>query len=268
MSSDILQRHNVKVIGHGQPAVVLAHGFGCDQRMWRFIAPELARHHQVVLFDYMGCGQSDIRHWTPAHYQSLGDHARDLNEIIDALGLSRVVLIGHSMSASIGVLACVARPELYQRLIQIGPNPCFINQGEYVGGFERADIMDLLDLMDRNMIGWANFFAPFAMKNDDRPELGDELKRSICQGEPDIVKQLARQVFMADVRAWLPKVSVPSVILQCADDTVAPPSVGDYLQQHLPDAVLHRLRATGHCPHMSHPEETLAVLMQDRGQWV
>jgi sigma-B regulation protein RsbQ len=272
MDSDLLQRFHVHSWGErrhpGDPVLVLGHGFGCDQRVWRFVQPELSATHQVVAFDYMGCGKSDTRHWRPDRYQSLHDHARDLLNIIDALGLDQVVFVGHSVSSSIGMLAAIARPEVFRRLILLAPNPCFVNHPPaYVGGFEREDVLELLDMMDRNMIGWASYFAPVAMKNDDQPHLREELARSICEGDPSIVRHFAKQVFLSDLREELGRVQVPTLVLQAADDAVAPPEVGEYLSRHLPQAQLWRLQATGHCPHMSKPQEILTVLREDMPQW-
>jgi sigma-B regulation protein RsbQ len=248
---------------HG-PVVVLAHGFGCDQGMWRLIAPGLAQNHKVVSFDLMGSGQSDTSQWSPQRYEALQGHAQDFIDLIEALDVGPVVLVGHSISGSIALLASIERPDLFARLIMVGPNPCFVNDlPHYEGGFERSDIMELLDLMDRNMISWANFFAPVAMKNDERPELQEELARSICQGDATIVRHFAKVVFLSDVRSDLHRARVPVLILQCADDAVAPDSVGAYLNERLLGSTLIRMAATGHCPHLSHPDETLRLIRED-----
>jgi len=268
-AADVLRRHHATFHTPAQavpsgPVVLLAHGFGCDQGMWRLVAPGLAHVHRVVSFDLMGCGQSDITQWRAQRYETLAGHVQDFIEIIEALDVGPVVLVGHSISSSIGLLASIERPELFARLILIGPNPCFVNDPpKYEGGFDRADIMELLDLMDRNMIGWANFFAPVAMKNDERPELQAELARSICRGDAAIVRHFAKVVFLSDVRHCLGKVRVPTHILQCSEDAVAPDSVGDYLHACLAGSTLVRMEATGHCPHLSHPEETLRLLLED-----
>jgi sigma-B regulation protein RsbQ len=272
MDSDLLQRFHVHSLGErrhpADPVVVLGHGFGCDQRVWRFMLPQLAATHQVVSFDYMGCGKSNTRHWRPERYQGLQDHARDLLDILEAMELSEVVFVGHSVSSSIGMLAAIARPEAFRRLIMVAPNPCFVNHPpDYVGGFEREDVQELLDMMDRNMIGWASYFAPVAMKNDDRPHLREELAHSICEGNPSIVRHFAKQVFLSDLREDLARVQVPTLVLQSSDDTVAPPSVGEFMCKRLPHGQLGLLRATGHCPHMSHPQEILSVLREDMPQW-
>jgi sigma-B regulation protein RsbQ len=178
-----------------------------------------------------------------------------------------VVLVGHSVGGSIGMLAAIERPSAIRRLIMLAPNPCFVNHSpDYIGGFERQDVLELLDMMDRNMIGWASFFAPVAMKNDDRPHLREELAQSICQGDPAIMRHFAGQVFLSDLRAHLPQVSVPTLVLQCADDAVAPDTVGEYMRAKLPQGTLQRLKATGHCPHMSQPDEVLAVLREDQAR--
>jgi sigma-B regulation protein RsbQ len=246
------------------PLVVLAHGFGCDQSMWRLVATDLAQDHAVVSFDLMGAGQSDTSHWTPQRYETLHGHAQDFIELIEALNAGPVVLVGHSVSSSIATLAAIDRPDLFARLIMIGPNPCFVNElPHYEGGFEQSDIMELLDLMDRNMIGWAHFFAPVAMKNEERPDLREELEHSICRGDAAVVRHFARVVFLSDLRDALPRLRVPSLILQCADDAVAPDSVGAYMHQRMMGSSLIQMAATGHCPHLSHPEETARLIRED-----
>lgn len=261
MSNAVLARHHVTDMGSGDRVIVLAHGFGCDQRMWRHVAPALAQDHRVVLFDHVGSGRSDASSWRPERYASLSDYARDVIEILEALACGPVVFVGHSVSSTIGMLAAIERPELFERLIMLCPNPCFVNHPpDYEGGFEREDILDLLELMDRNMSDWANFFAPVAMKNEDQPALRSELAQSLCAGDPVIVRHFAQLVFWADVRDQLPRVPVPALILQGSDDSVAPLSVGDYMRAHLPQSTLVRMAASGHCPHMSHPGETVELI--------
>jgi sigma-B regulation protein RsbQ len=269
-AAEILARHHVTRhtapdgVARKGPLVVLAHGFGCDQGMWRMVAPALAKDHAVVSFDLMGAGQSDTSHWTPERYETLHGHAQDFIALIEALGAGPVVMVGHSISSSIAMLAAIERPDLFARLIMIGPNPCFVNElPDYEGGFERSDIMELLDLMDRNMVGWAHFFAPVAMKNEGRPELQEELARSICRGDATVVRHFARVVFLSDVREAVPRLRVPALILQCAEDAVAPEAVGAYLHQRMMGSTLIQMEATGHCPHLSHPEETIRLIRQD-----
>lgn len=266
MSEAILQRNNVKVSGNGSQPMMFAHGFGCDQNMWRFVAPEFENDHKVILFDYVGSGRSDLSQYQPDKYADLLGYSRDVIEICDALGLREIIFVGHSVSSVIGMLASIARPELFKQLIMVGPSPRYVNDPpDYVGGFERADIEGLLDLMDKNYIGWANFLAPTIMKNEDRPELAVELEESFCSTDPKIARRFAEVTFLADNRDDLKKVSVPSLIMQCSDDAVAPLEVGDYLHRNLPNSTLRVLAATGHCPHMSHPEETIATIREYLG---
>lgn len=263
MKNDVRARNHVTEIGRGERVLVLAHGFGCDQRIWRFVAADLARDHRIVLFDYVGSGRSDLCAWTPQRYGSLEGYKQDLIEVLDALRHEQVVLVAHSVSGSIGALASIDRPELFERLILVGPNPCFINDGEYVGGFERQDVMDMLDLMDRNMVGWADMLAPLVVKTTVWPERVAEMRENLCAGDPAIVRRFAEVVFTSDIRQHLPRIPVPVLIMQCADDAVAPSSVGDYLLRHIPRARLNRMAATGHCPHLSHPDETIALIRDD-----
>jgi sigma-B regulation protein RsbQ len=263
MPVDALKRNNVKVSGRGARPLVFAHGFGCDQNMWRYVAPAFEDDFRVVLFDYVGSGKSDLRAYDPARYSTLDGYARDVLEVCAALRLKEAVFVGHSVSSVVGLLASIREPRLFSRLVLVGPSPCYVNHPpDYRGGFERADIEGLLDLMERNYIGWANFLAPAVMKNPERPELARELEESFCSTDPRVARRFAEATFLSDNRGDLPKVTVPSLIMQCADDAIAPAEVGDYLSRNLPGATLRRLEATGHCPHMSHPEETVRVIKE------
>ena len=258
----ILRRNNVKVIGHGTQPMLFAHGFGCDQNMWRYVTPHFERDYRIVLFDYVGCGGADIGAYDAERYGSLDGYAQDVLDVIHALSLRDVIFVGHSVSSMVGILAANREPGLFDRLVLIGPSPRYINDPPYIGGFERADIDGLLEMMDRNFVGWANFLAPAIMKNPDRPELGEELTGSFCSTDPIVARRFAEATFLADNRADLTSVRVPSLVLQCSDDLVAPLEVGEYLRRSLPHSTVRVMRATGHCPHMSHPDETVA-LMQD-----
>jgi sigma-B regulation protein RsbQ len=257
-------RYHIVEAGAGSTTLVLAHGFGCDQNMWRRIAPALAAKHRVVTFDLIGAGRSDVRAYDSARHATLHGYAQDFIEVAEAIGASAaspVVLVGHSVSATIALLASVQRPELFERLILICPSPRYLNDlPGYAGGFDRATIDGLLDLMEKNPAGWPSFLAPLVMKNPDRPELGRELEQSFCTLEPRIAQEFARATFLADNRADLAAVTVPSLILQCRDDAIAPESVGRYMHAALRGSTLHEMAATGHCPHVSHPEETLAAI--------
>lgn len=262
MTENILLRNNVNVSGRGEQPLMFAHGFGCDQNMWRFVAPAFAADYKIVLFDYVGAGKSDLAAYSAERYGDLGGYARDVLEIADALELKDVIFVGHSVSSMIGVLAAIQRPELFKNLIQVVPSPCYINQpaDDYVGGFERADIEGLLDMMDKNYMGWASFLAPVIMKNAERPELGRELEESFCSTDPEIARRFAEATFYADNRADLSRLETPSLIIQVTDDAVAPVSVGEFLHRNLAESTLHLMDATGHCPHMSHPRETIEII--------
>jgi sigma-B regulation protein RsbQ len=261
MVTDIQTRNNVRVGERGRQPMLFAHGFGCDQNMWRFVAPAFADRYQVVQFDYVGCGGSDLSAYNPARYTQLSGYAQDVLEICEDLDLRDVIFVGHSVSGVIGILAALAAPERFAKLVLIGPSPCYINHPpEYAGGFERAEIEGLLDMMDKNYIGWANFLAPVIMKNDERPELAGELAQSFCSTDPLTARRFAEATFLSDNRADLPRVPVPSLILQCAEDVIAPTEVGMYVHRHMPGSTLRLMAATGHCPHMSHPDETIALI--------
>ena len=241
--------------------MLFAHGFGCDQNMWRFLVPAFADDYRLVLFDYVGSGHSDLAAYDEARYASLDGYADDVLDVVHALDLHDVVFVGHSVSSMIGVLAANREPDRFARLVMIGPSPRYLNDApDYTGGFERADIDGLLETMDHNYIGWANFLAPAIMKNPERPELGAELTESFCSTDPKIARRFAEATFFADNRADLPALQVPSLILQCSDDLIAPLAVGDYLHAALPASTLRVMAATGHCPHMSAPDETIALM--------
>ena len=256
----------MKVTGRGTRPMLFAHGFGCDQNMWRFVAPAFEDDYRVVLFDYVGSGRSDLAAYDPEKYSGLGGYAQDVLDVCRALGLGDVVFVGHSVSGVVGMLASIKEPRLFSRLVMIGPSPCYVNHPpDYSGGFGRADIEGLLDLMEKNYIGWANFLAPVVVKNADRPELARELEESFCSTDPRVARRFAEATFLSDNRADLPRVPVPSLIMQCSEDAIAPAEVGEYLSRHLPGSTLRVLEATGHCPHMTHPDETIRVIREYLG---
>jgi Predicted hydrolases or acyltransferases (alpha/beta hydrolase superfamily) len=263
MVNKILARNNVKVTGNGTQPLMFAHGFGCDQNMWRFVAPAFEDDYKVVLFDYVGSGKSDLSAYKLERYSKLEGYARDVLEICEALELSDVIFVGHSVSSMIGALAAIERPEIFAHLVQLVPSPCYINHPpDYTGGFERADIEGLLDMMDKNYIGWASFLAPVIMKNADRPELGAELEESFCSTDPKIARRFAEATFFSDNRADLAKIKTPSLIVQVTDDAIAPVSVGEFMHKNMPLSKLSLLEASGHCPHMSHPQETIKIIKE------
>ncbi len=262
---NVLDRNNVKVFGRGAQPMLFAHGFGCDQNMWRFITKEFENDFRIILFDYVGSGNSDLSAYDSGRYSTLQGYARDVMDVVHALDLRDIIFVGHSVSSMIGVLAANEEPDRFEKLILIGPSPRYLNDGSYVGGFERKDIEGLFDMMDRNFIGWANFLAPAIMKNADRPELGAELTESFCSTDPLIARRFAEATFLADNREDLARVTVPSLIMQCSDDMVAPETVGRYLNSELAKSTLRVMKATGHCPHMSHPEETVALIKEYLG---
>jgi sigma-B regulation protein RsbQ len=257
---NILKRNNVKVLGRGRTPMVFAHGFGCDQNMWRFITPAFEADYRVVLFDHVGAGNSDVTAYDRNKYGSLQGYADDVLDLCRVLELPPAVFVGHSVSAMIGVLAAVAEPQRFESLVLVGPSPRYVNEGDYVGGFSRAGIEGLLDSLDRNHLGWSSQMAPVIMGNPDRPELGAELTNSFCRTDPEIAAHFARVTFLSDNRADLARLKVPALILQCSQDVIAPEPVGRYVHQHLPRSELIQLRATGHCPNLSAPEETIAAI--------
>ena len=257
----MLERNAVRVCGvpDGRP-IVFAHGFGCDQGMWRFVAPDFEVDHRVVLFDQVGFGNSDLSAYDRDKYGSLRGYAADLVEICRELELTDVVFVGHSVSAMIGVLAFEQAPELFGALVMVGPSPRYVNDDDYTGGFSRADIAGLLDSLESNHLGWSAQMAPVIMGNPDRPELGEELTSSFCRTDPAVASQFARVTFLSDNRADLSAVTVPTLVLQCSDDVIAPEVVGRFVHRCIPGSTFMQLKATGHVPHLSAPEETTAAI--------
>jgi sigma-B regulation protein RsbQ len=253
--------NNVRLSGaeSGQP-MLFAHGFGCDQQMWRLVAPAFEDDHRIVLFDHVGAGESDQTAYDRDRYGSLDGYADDVLEICRELDLERVIYVGHSVSAMVGVLAAIREPDRFEKLILVGPSPRYLDDADYVGGFSRADIDELLDSLESNYLGWSSAMAPVIMGNPDRPELGEELTNSFCRTDPEIAGHFARVTFLSDNRADLAKVKTPTLILQCSDDAIAPQAVGEYVHSQIRRSRLVVMDATGHCPNLSAPAETIAAI--------
>ncbi|WP_203821808.1 alpha/beta fold hydrolase [Paractinoplanes ferrugineus] len=258
---DVRARNHVTFTGreHG-PVVMLAHGFGCDQNMWRLVTDTLGEQSRVLLFDHVGAGRSDLSAWDPDRYATLDGYARDVLEICRDLDLQDVIYVGHSVSAMMGVLAAAEAPELFAGLVLLAPSPSFIDDDGYRGGFSRDDIDELLESLDSNYLGWSAAMAPVIMGNPDRPELGEELTTSFCRTDPSIAKAFAKVTFLSDHRADLPKVRVPTLIIQSAVDAIAPPEVGEYVRDRIAGSRLVTLAATGHCPQLSAPQATAQAI--------
>lgn len=257
---DIHERFRIRVSGRGKQPLMFAHGYGCDQSMWRLVAPAFEADYRVILLDLAGSGRSDPAVYDRHRHGSLLGYAEDMLEIVRELDLRDVVFVGHSVSAMIGALACTLRPERFHRLIMIGPSPCYINDNDYVGGFTRADIDGLVDAVDSNYLGWASSMAPVIMGTPDRPELVEELRNSFCRTHPEVARLFARVTFLSDNRADLPKVKTPSLVVQVSDDVIAPVAVGQYVQRHVRDSEMTVLKTRGHCPHLSAPALTVAAM--------
>lgn len=259
-SAAILQRHNARLCGVGDTVMMFAHGFGCDQNMWRFVAPAFEDRYRTLLFDHLGAGGSELTAYDPDRHASLSGYADDVVDLARAAGVRGGVFVGHSVSAMIGILAAQRAPELFETLVLVGPSPRYIDDEGYVGGFAEAQIEELLEFLDSNHLGWSQTMAPAIMGNADRPELGQELTDSFCRTDPEIAKRFARTTFLSDNRADLPGVRARTLILQCRDDVIAPIGVGEYVHRAIPGSELVILDATGHCPNLSAPEETIAAI--------
>jgi sigma-B regulation protein RsbQ len=258
--SHVAERMNAKTGGAGERTMMFAHGFGCDQNMWRYVAPAFEADYRTVLFDHVGAGGSDLAAYDAEKYSSLSGYADDVVDLARELGIENGIFVGHSVSAMIGVLAARKAPRLFDTLVLIGPSPRYVDDGDYVGGFAEAHIHELLEFLDSNHMGWSQAMAPAIMGNPDRPELGEELTDSFCRTDPEIAKQFARTTFLSDNRADLSAIDARILILQCREDVIAPLWVGEYVHRALPGSELVILDATGHCPNLSAPEQTIAAI--------
>lgn len=259
-NTQLVRKFNIKTLGKGEKILIFLHGFGCDQSMWRSVVAEFETDHKIILYDQMGAGDSDASTFNENKYSNLKGYAQDLIEIIEGLNLSGVHFVGHSVSAMIGVLAAIQRPDLFADLILIGPSPCYLNDGAYRGGFPREAIEELLNNADKDYLGWARAMAPVIMARSDRPEFGAELTNSFCRTNPNIARHFARVLFLADNREDLHLLKTPALILQCSQDIIAPEFVGRYLNEHMAKSTYQQMRAVGHCPHVSEPEETVRAM--------
>jgi sigma-B regulation protein RsbQ len=262
-SNDVLTRNNVKTIGTGDKTLFLAHGFGCDQNMWRFLTPALIGQFTIVLFDYVGSGASDISQYDKKRYNLLEGYAEDILEICEALELSDAIFVGHSVSSIIGAIAATQKPELFSKLIMVCPSPCFLNfPPEYLGGFEKEDLLELLSLMDKNYIGWADYLAPLVIGSNNSNDLIGELSGSFCSTDPVIAKNFAEATFLSDYRHILKEITQPSLIFQSQNDALAATSVGEYIHEHIRDSKLEIIQADGHCLHMTHPDDIVDLIIE------
>ena len=260
LDSRVGRRNNLRVGGLGGKTLLFSHGFGCDQTMWRHVAPAFGSRYRVALYDHVGAGASDLSAYSESKYDSLRGYAQDAVEICEELGVRDCVFIGHSVSAMIGAEAALLAPERIGELVMVGPSPCYLNEGDYRGGFEREDLDELLETLEANYLGWARTMAPVIMGRPDRPEYGEELGESFCRMDPGIAAQFARVTFFSDSRSILSRVKARTLVVQCTEDAIAPLAVGEYTAAQLPNSELVYLKARGHCPTLSAPQETIAVI--------
>ncbi|SUX44049.1 alpha/beta fold hydrolase [Chryseobacterium indoltheticum] len=255
-----IKRNNVVINGNGENVIMFAHGFGCDQNMWRYVYPAFQDNYTTVLFDHVGAGNSDLSAYSFQKYDELEGYAEDIVEIAKELNIKDAVFVGHSVSAIMGLIAANKAPDIFKSLILIGPSPSYINQGDYIGGFSSSEIDELLESMNNNHLGWSMAMAPVIMGNPEREELGKELANSFCKTDPEIAKHFAKTTFLTDKRDILQHTKVPVLILQCSNDIIAPLEVGHYMHKQIENSKLVVMKATGHCPNLSAPEETIAAI--------
>lgn len=258
---NVLKRNNVTISGEGEKVLLFAHGFGCDQKAWKYIQNFFTENYKLVLLDFVGAGKSDLSSYNAEKYASLDGYVTDIIEICDALKLRNALFIGHSVSCMIGALASIKRPDIFEKLVFIGPSPCYINTGDYIGGFDKETIDSLFEVMEEDYISWAKLIAPSIMHSKNGNERTSELSDSFCSIDPIIAKQFARVTFLSDNRKDLPLIPIESLTIQCSDDMIAPLAVGQYIHANTPNNTLMVLEAHGHCPHMSHPTETANAIM-------
>jgi len=258
---DVYAKHNITIVDEGSgPTILLVHGFGCDQNLWRPVVDRLKSAFRLVLIDLVGSGSSDPAAWDPAKYSSLSGYAADILDVVDELHLRDVVFVGHSVSAMIGALATLTDPSRFAKLVMLTPSPCYIDDGDYHGGFSRADIDELLESLGQNYLGWSRAMAPVIMGTPDRPELADELADTFCRTDPERALVFARTTFLSDNRADLPRIPLPTLVIECSQDAIAPREVGAYVHAHVHGSRLVTLDATGHCPHVSAPDAAASAI--------
>ena len=256
----VIKRNNVNVRGSGARAMIFAHGFGCDQNMWRFVEPAFEAEFRTVLFDHVGAGGSDLKAYDRVKYSTLAGYADDIVEIGHEVDLRDAVFVGHSVSCMIGTLAAQKAPGMFGKLVMVGPSARYIDDGDYVGGFSEKQIEELLQFLESNHMGWSTQMAPAIMGNPNRPELGTELTNSFCRTDPEIAKAFARVTFKSDNREDLAKIDIPTLVLQCSEDIIASKAVGEFVHRAIPDSEMIILEATGHCPNLSAPDEVIAAM--------
>jgi len=260
--NDVMTRNNVKIMGQGEQTIIFAHGFGCDQSMWQYIAPKFAENYRVVLFDYIGSGNSDITAYQSEKYSTLQGYKQDVLDIIEEMDLQNILFIGHSISSMIGMLAAIERPDYFDKLIMIGPSPCYLNDTDgYNGGFEQNDIKELLTMMEMNFAGWASYMAPLAMDQTKDPKLTHDLENSFVSTNPRVAREFAEVTFYSDYRESVPFLKVPTLIIQCSNDSIVPIEVGQYLNKSIENSTLQIIEARGHYPHISQPIETTKIIV-------
>lgn len=256
----VIKKNNIKIIGNSEEVLMFAHGYGCDQSMWRFVTPAFSEKYKIVLIDLVGSGNSDPSYYNFQKYSSLTGYANDIIEICDSLNLKNVTLVAHSVSCMIGALACIERPELFKNLIMVGPSPCYINDGDYPGGFSPAELESLSHSLESNYLGWSSAITPTIMGNSDKPELTEELTNSFCRNDPERAIHFAKVTFGGDNRKDLPLISTPTLVIQCSEDFIAPLAVGKFVHSAIKHSKFTLLKATGHCPHLSAPKETIEAI--------
>lgn len=258
---DIIKRNNVTILGKGEKTLLFGHGFGCEKNMWRYITPAFKKEYRIVLFDYVGSGGSDLNHYDSSKYSTLDGYKQDVLDIVEALNLKEVIFVGHSVSSMIGLLSSLEKPDSFEKLIMIGPSPCYLNTKDgYKGGFDESDVNHLLEMMEMNFSGWASYMAPIGMHQEKDTVQTKELEQTFKANNPNMAREFAEATFFSDCRKKLSLSKIPTLIMQCSEDSIVPLAIGEYLNEHLENSVMHVMNAKGHYPHISNPEETIGMI--------
>lgn len=260
MNNPVFKKNNINIFGKGTQPMLFAHGYGCNQEMWRLVTPAFEEDYQIHLFDHVGSGESQVEKYDFSKYKSLQGYADDLIDICDSLSLKRSVLVAHSVSSMIATLAAVSRPDLFDKLIMIGPSPRYINEGEYFGGFDQQDIDELIETLESNYLGWSSFITPVIVGNPEKEEYSNELHTSFCSMDPAIAKHFAKVTFTGDNRQDLQKLKTPTLIIQTHPDVIAPKEVGNYVHSQISNSELVQLDCSGHCPHLTAPDLVIEAI--------
>ncbi|XP_044469105.1 probable esterase KAI2 [Mangifera indica] len=257
------EAHNIKVVGSGEQTIVLAHGFGTDQSVWKHLVPHLLEDYRVVLYDNMGSGATNPDYFDFNRYATLEGYAYDLLAIFEELKIESCIFVGHSVSCMVGAMASISRPDLFTKIVMISGSPRYLNDVDYFGGFEQEDLYQLFEAMRSNYKAWCSGFAPLIVGSDMDSVAVQEFSRTLFNMRPDIALSVAQTIFQSDMREILSLVTVPCHIIQSMKDLAVPVVVSEYLHQNLGgDSIVEVMSSDGHLPQLSSPDIVIPVLLR------